>query len=41
MLSLINRYSDVIVHRLLAVAITADVTYPDLVDKKKTQVWII
>ncbi|KFM79835.1 Exosome complex exonuclease RRP44, partial [Stegodyphus mimosarum] len=33
----IRRYSDVIVHRLLAVAIGADVTYPDLVDKKKTQ----
>ncbi|KAG8182151.1 hypothetical protein JTE90_014561 [Oedothorax gibbosus] len=33
----IRRYSDVIVHRLLAVAIGADVTYPDLVDKKRTQ----
>lgn len=33
----IRRYSDVIVHRLLAVAIAADVTYPNLVDKQKTQ----
>ncbi|GIX88155.1 exosome complex exonuclease RRP44 [Caerostris extrusa] len=33
----IRRYSDVIVHRLLAVAIGADVTYPSLVDKNKTQ----
>lgn len=33
----IRRYSDVIVHRLLAVAIGADVTYPNLVDKQKTQ----
>ncbi|GFU03397.1 exosome complex exonuclease RRP44 [Nephila pilipes] len=33
----IRRYSDVIVHRLLAVAIGADTTYPSLVDKTKTQ----
>jgi len=29
------RYSDIIVHRLLAVAINADNTYPDLMDKHK------
>ncbi|KAG9262200.1 exosome complex exonuclease RRP44 [Astyanax mexicanus] len=29
----IRRYSDIIVHRLLAVAINADSTYPDLMDK--------
>lgn len=29
------RYSDIIVHRLLAVAIHADSTYPDLMDKHK------
>ena len=28
------RYADVIVHRLLAVCIGADATYPDLLDKK-------
>ena len=33
----IRRYADVIVHRLLAVAIHADSTYADLVDKKATQ----
>ena len=33
----IRRYSDLIVHRLLAVAISADQTYPDLLDKHKTQ----
>lgn len=33
----IRRYSDLIVHRLLAVAITADQTYPDLLDKHKAQ----
>ena len=33
----IRRYADVIVHRLLAVAIGADVTYSELLDKKKTQ----
>lgn len=33
----IRRYADVIVHRLLAVSINADVTYPDLLEKKKTQ----
>ncbi|KAK6620523.1 exosome catalytic subunit dis3 [Polyplax serrata] len=33
----IRRYADVIVHRLLAVAIDADSTYPDLLDKRKTQ----
>ncbi|XP_060754939.1 LOW QUALITY PROTEIN: exosome complex exonuclease RRP44 [Neoarius graeffei] len=31
----IRRYSDIIVHRLLAVAIHADSTYPDLMDKHK------
>ncbi|XP_038842160.1 exosome complex exonuclease RRP44 [Salvelinus namaycush] len=31
----IRRYSDIIVHRLLAVAIEADSTYPDLMDKHK------
>ncbi|KAM9454993.1 exosome complex exonuclease RRP44 [Clarias gariepinus] len=31
----IRRYSDIIVHRLLAVAIHADSTYPDLMDKNK------
>lgn len=29
------RYADIIVHRLLAVAIGADTTYPDLMDKHK------
>jgi exosome complex exonuclease DIS3/RRP44 len=33
----IRRYADIIVHRLLAVAIEADSTYPSLVDKKRTQ----
>ena len=33
----IRRYADVIVHRLLAVAVDADVTYAELLDKKKTQ----
>merc|ERR1712223_348562 len=33
----IRRYADVIVHRLLAVAVGADITYPELLDKKKTQ----
>lgn len=32
----IRRYADIIVHRLLAVSCSADVTYPDLLDKKKT-----
>ncbi|XP_018332640.1 exosome complex exonuclease RRP44 [Agrilus planipennis] len=32
----IRRYADIIVHRLLAVSIGADVTYPDLLDKHKT-----
>ncbi|PNF38325.1 Exosome complex exonuclease RRP44 [Cryptotermes secundus] len=32
----IRRYADVIVHRLLAVSIGADVTYPDLLDKRKS-----
>uniref|UniRef100_A0A8D2L347 Exosome complex exonuclease RRP44 n=1 Tax=Varanus komodoensis TaxID=61221 RepID=A0A8D2L347_VARKO len=31
----IRRYADIIVHRLLAVAIGADSTYPDLTDKHK------
>ncbi|KAG7467108.1 hypothetical protein MATL_G00149770 [Megalops atlanticus] len=31
----IRRYADIIVHRLLAVAIGADCTYPDLMDKHK------
>ncbi|XP_049455686.1 exosome complex exonuclease RRP44 [Epinephelus fuscoguttatus] len=31
----IRRYADIIVHRLLAVAIGADSTYPDLMDKHK------
>lgn len=30
----IRRYADIIVHRLLAVAIQADSTYPDLLDKQ-------
>ncbi|XP_007888927.1 exosome complex exonuclease RRP44 [Callorhinchus milii] len=33
----IRRYSDIIVHRLLAVSINADCTYPDLMDKHKLQ----
>ena len=33
----IRRYSDLVVHRLLAVAIRADQTYPDLLDKSKAQ----
>ena len=33
----IRRYSDLVVHRLLAVAITADQTYADLLDKHKAQ----
>jgi len=33
----IRRYADIIVHRLLAVAVEADITYPELLDKKKTQ----
>ncbi|XP_044589542.1 exosome complex exonuclease RRP44 [Cotesia glomerata] len=31
----IRRYADIVVHRLLAVCIGADATYPDLLDKKK------
>ncbi|KAH0953363.1 hypothetical protein HN011_004299 [Eciton burchellii] len=31
----IRRYADIIVHRLLAVCIGADATYPELLDKKK------
>ncbi|XP_077586070.1 exosome complex exonuclease RRP44 [Stigmatopora nigra] len=31
----IRRYADIIVHRLLAVSIGADCTYPDLTDKQK------
>ncbi|XP_056008572.1 exosome complex exonuclease RRP44-like isoform X2 [Ostrea edulis] len=33
----IRRYSDIIVHRLLAVCIGADASYPELTDKYKTQ----
>ena len=33
----IRRYADVQVHRLLAALIGADSTYPDLLDKKKTE----
>lgn len=33
--ALLHRYADIIVHRLLAVAIGADSTYPDLMDKHK------
>lgn len=33
----IRRYSDILVHRLLAVAIGADASYPELLDKNKTQ----
>jgi len=33
----IRRYADLMVHRLLAVAITADKTYPKLLDKHNTQ----
>ncbi len=33
----IRRYSDLIVHRLLGVLIRADSTYPDLLEKEKTQ----
>lgn len=34
-LSFHSRYADILVHRLLAACIGADVTYPDLLDKKK------
>ncbi|XP_033754703.1 exosome complex exonuclease RRP44-like [Pecten maximus] len=34
----IRRFSDIIVHRLLAVCIGADASYPSLTDKHKTQV---
>eukprot|EP00043_Microstomoeca_roanoka_P009859 m.93937 g.93937 ORF g.93937 m.93937 type:complete len:220 (-) comp14712_c2_seq8:346-1005(-) len=34
----IRRYADVLVHRLLAAAIGADITYPDLLDKDKIAV---
>ena len=33
----IRRYADVIVHRLLAVSISADQTYPELLDKKHSE----
>ena len=33
----IRRYSDLMVHQLLAVSINADSTYPDLLDKHKAQ----
>lgn len=32
------RYADLMVHRLLAVTISADATYPDLLDKHRSQV---
>lgn len=32
----IRRYADIVVHRLLAVCIGADVTYPELLDKRRT-----
>ncbi|XP_015122485.1 exosome complex exonuclease RRP44 isoform X2 [Diachasma alloeum] len=32
----IRRYADIIVHRLLAVCVGADATYPELLDKKKS-----
>jgi len=32
-----NRYADIIVHRLLAVSIGADVTYPELLNKRMSQ----
>lgn len=38
LLCFIFRYSDVLVHRLLAVAIGAMTSYPDLLDKRKVQV---
>ena len=31
------RYSDILVHRLLAVCIGADASYPELLEKQKTQ----
>jgi exosome complex exonuclease DIS3/RRP44 len=34
----IRRYSDIMVHRLLAVAIGADASYPELLNKMKTEV---
>ncbi|EZA55948.1 hypothetical protein DMN91_010758 [Ooceraea biroi] len=34
----IRRYADIIVHRLLAVCIGADATYPELLDKKKNHI---
>ncbi|XP_052231000.1 exosome complex exonuclease RRP44-like isoform X2 [Dreissena polymorpha] len=34
----IRRYSDILVHRLLAVSIGADSSYPDLLDKHRTQI---
>ncbi|WAR11579.1 RRP44-like protein, partial [Mya arenaria] len=33
----IRRYSDILVHRLLAVCIGADASYPELLEKQKTQ----
>jgi exosome complex exonuclease DIS3/RRP44 len=35
-INLLCRYADIIVHRLLAVCVGADSTYPDLLDKKKS-----
>ena len=37
-ISVLCRYSDILVHRLLAVCIGADASYPELLDKRKTQV---
>ena len=39
-LAFLRRYSDILVHRLLAVAIGALDSYPDLLSKDKTQVGV-